>query len=120
MIKSGLCFLLAISATTLATPAAAAPVYLICSFTEDAAGDLQVTVDEVNASASVYLASNGYSQQFKAAFGPDTVAFESSQHEYALSRTGLTLRRTIKMLRGYPSAVDIGQCRLQAVPKRAF
>lgn len=98
----------------------AASVYLVCSFPEKAGHDIHVTADEANQSASVYLPSTGRSMQFRAAFTPNSVAFEDRLLQYLLSRTDLTIRRTIKMLKGHDSAVEIGQCRIEAAPRRAF
>lgn len=102
------------------SPAFAGPVYLTCAFPDRPSHDLQVTLDEQGGTASVYLASTGYTEQFKAAFGPETISFQGRFHEYLLNRVDQTLRRTIRMLKGSASAVDVATCVIRKTPKRAF
>lgn len=115
-------FVVALAAgIALVAPAvSAAPIYLTCVFSENRSNDLQVTVDEANAVVSIHLPSTGYTQQFRAAYGPSSVAFENAQFEYVLSRVDMTLARTMKFIKGRPSALETGQCRIEPAVKRAF
>lgn len=107
-------------AAAVSQPANASPVYLTCSFSDDARRDLRVTADETNAVVSIYLPSTGYAQQFRAAFGQSSIAFEDRDFEYVLSRVDMTLARTMKFLKGRPSALETGRCRIEPAVKRAF
>lgn len=89
--------------------------YLSCSFPSNGTV-LELTADEPNQAVSVVLASSGYAEKMPAAFTPTEVRFENRVMGYVLSRTDLSVRRTTKMI----SDTDVGSCKIQQPPKRAF
>lgn len=109
----GLVILLAL----LATPAAAAPTYLRCSFpSRDASFEVQITADEANSTVTVFMPRTGHTERMNAVFTPTQVLFQNRMMSYALSRTDLSIRRTVPAIR----AVDEGRCDLVTAPRRAF
>jgi len=97
-----------------ATPAAQ-PIYLQCNFPKTAAV-LDVSADEPNAAVTTVLRSSGYTEKYPAAFTATEVRFQNNMLAYVLSRTDLTIQRTIKLL----GSSDLGSCAIQTPPKRAF
>ncbi len=73
---------------------------------------LDVTADEANGSVTTALRSTGYSESYPAAFTPTEVRFQNRLLSYVVSRTDLSIQRTIKMI----SSMDTGSCRLGAAP----
>jgi len=99
----------------LAAAGADHPTYLRCSF-DRPGGDIYITADEPNSSVTVAVPSTGFSEKLQAAFTPTEVRFQNRQLSYVLSRTDLSVARTIKLL----SSVDNGKCAIEQAPKRAF
>jgi hypothetical protein len=99
----------------LASPATVAPTYLECTFPKNGA-ILNVTADEANSAVTTVLRSSGYTEKLPAAFTASEVRFEGDMIAYVVSRTDLSIRRTIKML----GSADQGTCLVQVPPKRAF
>ena len=97
--------------------AAAAPTttYLECVFPPNQ-GVLQITADEPNQSVTTVFVPTGYSEKRPAAFTPTEVRFENSQLSYVISRTRLTIERSIKMI----DSPDSGTCKVVTPPPRAF
>lgn len=99
--------------------AAANPTYLTCRY--DVNGQEQVhefTLDEANSQASMYIATTGYSRTGSATFTPERVIFEERPFTFTISRTDLSISRTI---RGLGTAPTTGTCQLRPnPPRRAF
>jgi hypothetical protein len=91
------------------------PVYLRCHFPQNNT-DVMITADEANSAVTVALPSTGYSGKMNAAFTAGEVRFQDDQLSYVLSRTNLSLKRTIKLI----SSSDLGTCAIEKAPKRAF
>jgi hypothetical protein len=111
---------LALLATAAASPAAAAPTYLVCNFAQQS-GPLDVTADEANGEVTTLVESNGHMEKRPAIFSPATVKWSGSGTlgiSYTLSRTDLSLQRVIAI--GEKSFADDATCTIQATPKRAF
>jgi hypothetical protein len=99
------------------SPAAAAPTYLSCSFpSRDKSFEVQITADEANSAVTVYMPSTGHGEKMSAVFTPTQVLFRNRMMSYALSRTDLSITRTVPIIK----ANDIGRCELVDAPKRAF
>jgi hypothetical protein len=99
----------------LAAAPAVQPIYLQCNFPKNGAV-LDVSVDESNAAVTTVLRSSGYTEKYPAAFTATEVRFQNDMLAYVLSRTDLSIQRTIKLL----SSSDSGTCTIQVPPKRAF
>jgi len=100
---------------TIMQPMMAEPVYLRCSFPGNGAV-VMITPDEANAAVTVALPATGYSAKMPAAFTASEVRFQDTRVAYVLSRTDLSVTRTIKMI----SSTDNGKCEIEKAPKRAF
>jgi hypothetical protein len=96
-------------------PVMGEPVYLRCHFPQNNT-DVMITADEANSSVTIALPSTGYSGKLAAAFTAGEVRFQDNQLAYVLSRTDLSIERTIKMIR----SSDTGKCEIEKAPKRAF
>lgn len=108
---------LVISLALLATPAAAAPTYLTCSFpSRDASFEVQITADQANSTVTVFMPRTGHTERMNAVFTPTQVHFQNRMMSYVLSRTDLSIRRTVPAIR----AVDDGRCGLVITPRRVF
>jgi hypothetical protein len=108
---------LMLSIALAAAPAAATPTYLKCHFPRrDKTFEVQVTADEANSVVTVFMPTTGHTEKMNAVFTATQVLFRNSRMSYALSRTDLSIRRTIPII----NAEDDGTCDLAAVPKRAF
>lgn len=92
----------------------ASPVYLRCTFPQ--MEPIDVTLDEGQGTATVYLASRNRTMPFRAAFSANEVRFGSSQISYVISRVDMSIIRTIRLTRG----VENGSCSKAAIPKRQF
>lgn len=99
----------------MAAAPAAQPIYLQCNFPKNGAV-LDVSADEPNAAVTTVLRSSGYTEKYPAAFTATEVRFQNNMLAYVLSRTDLTIQRTIKLL----GDTDLGSCAIQTAPKRAF
>ena len=101
----------------LATPAAAAPTYLTCTFpSRDGSFEVQVTADEANSRVTLFMPRTGHRETLDAVFTPTQVLFQNRMMSYVLSRTDLSIRRTVPLIR----SVDEGRCDLVEAPRRAF
>lgn len=100
-----------------AAPAAATPTYLVCTFPGPQGNiDLNVTVDEENSTVTTYLAKTGHTEKMTGVFTPTQVLFHDDMLTYVLSRTDLSISRTIVMIK----STDTGTCKVITPPKRAF
>lgn len=102
----------------MASPAVAAtPTYLECNFpSRDASFEVQVTADEANSTVTVYMPKTGNTEKMTAVFTPTQVLFQNRMMSYTLSRTDLSINRTVPMIK----ASDNGKCEVVTAPKRAF
>ena len=100
----------------LASPAIAAPTYLECNFPEKPEHPINVTADEAAGTATVYVPSTGHTERFQATFLPEKLIFLGKLLDYEISRTDLSIRRTIRMI----NSSDIGTCKVTTAPDRAF
>lgn len=106
-------------AMSLVIPSAAqaAPIYLNCFISVDEVKtEVQVTADEANGSATVFIPSIGRTANMVAAFRPTEVIISDRFGFYRIDRRTLAIERTIKMLDG----VDRGTCKIEKAPARAF
>lgn len=97
-----------------------APTYLLCSFAMGPAA-LDVTADEANSQVTTLVQSTGHMEQRPAIFSAIEVKWASPGGlgtSYSLSRVDLSLRRTMRI--GAREMIDVGTCKLQDAPKRAF
>lgn len=118
MVRTASSIALALAALFVAAPAAAAPTYLTCVFT-DGRGDpfpVQLTVDETAATVTAYMPRTGNQQRFDAVFRPESVVFRGRDIGYRLSRVDLTLVRTTPIIRSEDTTV----CTIETAPPRAF
>ncbi|WP_141134026.1 hypothetical protein [Sphingopyxis indica] len=97
-----------------------APTYLLCGFPNGPAA-LDVTADEANGQVTTLVQSTGFMERRPAIFSPTEVKWSSPgalNLSYTLSRVDLSLRR-VKHIgdREFP---DVGKCKMQDAPKRAF
>lgn len=109
-----------ILATISLVAAAQAPAYLLCSFEKGPAA-LDVTADEANGQVTTLVQSTGHMERRAAIFSPTEVKWSSAGSlglSYSLSRVDLSLRRVY--LIGAKEYADLGACKIQEVPKRAF
>ncbi|KRA84182.1 hypothetical protein [Altererythrobacter sp. Root672] len=105
-------FLLA--AALVSSPAFAAPTYLDCRF--PGAVPIKITADEATGKATVFVPSTGFTETLTAAFTPDEVIFANNMLDYKISRTDLSIDRTVRLLK----KTDRGQCKVVEAPPRAF
>lgn len=99
------------------TAAHAAPIYLNCFISVDnVKSEVQVTADEANGSATVFIPSIGRTANMVAAFRPTEVIISDRFGFYRIDRRTLAIERAIKMLDG----VDRGSCTIEKAPSRAF
>lgn len=99
----------------IAQPIMGEPVYLRCHFPQNNT-DVMITADEANSAVSVALPSTGYSEKLPAAFTASEVRFKNTRVAYVLSRTDLSVTRTISLI----NSSDSGKCEIEKAPKRAF
>jgi hypothetical protein len=103
-----------------ATPALAAPVYLVCSFMSPyIAEEEDYTLNE-QAGTITYTGPNAtYTPTFRAAFTPDRVVYRNQMlSTYTFNRIDLSV--TVTNSSG-PANLIRGQCKLRTAPaKRAF
>ena len=92
------------------------PTYLRCVFPGREDHPVMITADESNSRVSVSLPSTGHSESMSAAFTPTEVRFSDRSLTYVISRTDLTVRRTIRLI----SSTDVGSCTVEEAPQRAF
>ena len=116
--------LIFVAAVAFATPAAAAPTYLVCTF-ESKEGKppvlLDVTADEANGQVTTLVQSTGHMEKRPAIFSPTAVKWSGSGSfglSYNLSRTDLTLERVLSI--NGSSFPNTAKCEIQETPKRAF
>lgn len=112
--------LLAILALGTASPVAAAPTYLVCTFAKGPVA-LDVTADEANGEVTTLVESTGHMEKRTAIFSPTAVKWSGSGSlgiSYSLSRVDLSLQRVLAI--GDKSFPDTATCKLQEAPKRAF
>lgn len=111
-------FALASIAVSLAVPAAAAPTYMTCIFTnsEGTTSEVKITADEGAGTVSVLVPKTGYTGRMAGTFTPDRVVFKDDMLDYGISRVDLTATRTIRMI----NSTDKGKCSVDPAPKRAF
>lgn len=111
-------FLVAAALSALAsTTAHAAPIYLNCLIVSgDIKMEVQVTADEANGAATVFIPSVGRTVSMVAAFRPAEVIISDRFGFYRIDRRSLAIERTIRMLSG----VDRGTCKIEKAPTRAF
>lgn len=100
-----------------ATPASATPTYLKCTFPMGDRGfEVQVTADEASSTVTVYMPTTGHTEKMNAVFTPTQVLFQNRMMSYALSRTDLSIRRVVPMIK----STENGKCAVVVVPTRAF
>jgi hypothetical protein len=100
-----------------AAPANAAPAYLKCFFpSRDKTFEVQITADEANSAVTVFMPSTGHTEKMAAVFTPTQVLFQSRMMSYTLSRTDLTIRRVVPIIK----ADETGTCEVVKAPERAF
>ncbi|UAK24275.1 hypothetical protein [Sphingomonas nostoxanthinifaciens] len=102
---------------------AAGPTYLACTI-DTATGPVAInlTVDDVSRSVFYEAPATGFASRRSATFLPDKIVFEVpltvGAAEFAVSRTDLTITRTVTANR--TPGVDQGKCTRQKPAKRAF
>lgn len=108
-----------ILAAVWAAPAMAAPTYLTCVVDQGATeSTVEITVDESEQRATVYLPATGRMVTRKALFSPKDVTIPDDASTWSINRVDLTMRRTYNF--GEQSS-DPGKCALMPAPaKRAF
>ena len=94
---------------------ASTPIYLRCAFGPESA-EVLITADEANSAVTVAVPSTGHTEKMAAAFSATDVRFQNRQLAYVVSRTDLSVARTIKLIR----ETDSGKCSIEQPPKRAF
>lgn len=104
-----------IAALIFAVAPLAEPTYLRCTFPSNNVV-VMITADEANSSVTVALPSTGFTRKFGAAFTATEVRFQDSDLSYIVSRTDLSVVRTIKLIK----STDKGQCAVEKAPPRAF
>lgn len=112
--------LLTIVALGIASPVAAAPTYLVCTFPKGPVA-LDVTADEANGQVTTLVESTGYMEKRTAIFSPSSVKWSSAgslELAYSLSRIDLSLQRVMTI--GDKTFPDTATCKIQEAPKRAF
>ncbi len=98
-------------------PALAAPTYLSCSISADGqTSQVDMTIDEGAGQVSFLIVSTGYARQVPGVFRPSEVVFSDGGVRYVVSRTDLSIVRTVIKY----NFIDRGQCEIQKAPKRAF
>lgn len=100
--------------------AAQVPTYLLCSFAMGPAA-LDVIADEPNSQVTTLVQSTGHMERRPAIFSSTEVKWTSPGglgRSYSLSRVDLSLRRVMRI--GGKEYVDVGACKMQEAPKRAF
>lgn len=99
------------------TTAQAAPIYLNCLIVSgEIRTEVQVTADEANGAATVFIPSIGRTANMVAAFRPAEVIISDRIAFYRIDRRTLAIERTIRLL----SDVDRGTCKIEKAPTRAF
>ena len=101
-------------ALAISSPAAAAPTYLKCVL--DGNWPVEVAVDEANSKVTVFIPVTGHTQRLNAAFSQDQVRFGDRLVSYVVSRTDLSIVRTVPLLKETTG----GRCYVATVPDRAF
>jgi hypothetical protein len=91
------------------------PTYLRCII-QPQGTEVLITADEANSAVTVALPSTGHSEKMAAAFTATDVRFQNRQVAYVVSRTDLSIDRTIKLI----NSTDHGKCTVEQAPKRAF
>lgn len=107
-----------VAALILLVPAVALaePVYLDCTITSGAKGDVvwNVTLDESQGIVAWVVPALNTKRKVPAVFTADKVTFDSME----ISRVDLSLVRTVSVLG--ETRVDRGQCKLVKPPARQF
>jgi len=91
------------------------PIYLRCAFAPGSP-EVLITADEANSAVTLSVPSTGHTEKLAAAFNATDVRFQNKQLAYVVSRTDLSVARTIKLI----SETDNGKCAVEQPPKRAF
>ena len=101
-------------ALAISSPAAAAPTYLKCVI----GGDwlVEIAVDEDNSQVTLFIPVTGHTKRHNAAFSHDQVRFGDRLISYVVSRTDLSIVRTVPLLRETTG----GKCHVATAPDRAF
>lgn len=116
-------FLLVLAACVIFSPelAAAAPVYLTCSFPSKQ-GDPEIidfTMNEADGTASIHLRRNGFFRTHSATFTAEKVFFGSSDNKWTIDRTSLQVSSEVffdnKLIH-----TSVGQCEINTAANRAF
>lgn len=108
---------LVVTLAFVAAPALAQPTYLTCSFpSRDKSFEVQITADEANSLVTVFMPRTAHTEKMNAVFTPTQVLFQNRMMSYALSRTDLSIQRTVPLIK----AVDEGSCEVVTAPKRQF
>lgn len=105
---------LLLASALIPTSSRAATIYLSCTFPD--ASPVDITLDEANSRATVYVPASGKTFAFDASFGANEVRFENASVSYIVSRIDLSVRRLIKILH----SENAGRCQINAPEKRAF
>ncbi len=102
-------------AGTALVAAANTPIYLRCTFEPNSTAVL-ITADEANSAVTISVPSTGHTEKLPAAFSATDLRFQNRQLSYVVSRTDLSVSRTIKLIK----ETDTGRCAIEQAPKRAF
>lgn len=113
------------AAGVIAAPVAAAPTYLVSSIPNGArALAINIMADEADQIATINIPETGLSDRRPAIFTPGTETFTTplppaGVMSYEVNRTDLSIKRVLSVGANVIST-DVGACKVQAIPKRAF
>ena len=97
--------------------AMASPAYLECEFVSNGqAFPVSVTADEAAGTVALFMPTTGNRQQLVGTFTADRVMFATRSMSYVIDRVNLTITRNVHIIQ----STEVGKCKVQTPPKRAF